>query len=325
MKQNFAAALRRVLVHEGGWGNHPNDPGGPTMKGVTQRVYNAYRDNYREPRQSVRHIGELELQTIYKRQYADAIRFDELPDGVDYCVFDGAVNSGPSQAAKWLQRALGASQVDGHVGAITIDMAKAADPVTLVNKICDERMAFLRRLRTWSVFGPGWTRRVSEVRKAAVAMATGAKAPKQTKMDAEETGKAPPTDIKVSETEEGKSDTAQTTQAASGGIFVTLMGYFDQASQYFSLLSGLPESVTKAIVGGVIIAAGVAFVYFVGRAIYRLWSMWREKRAGEGERALEAGNSAWREKVIPEEPLPEPEYARPPVRARRAAKRKKAA
>ncbi|MCA1831236.1 MAG: glycoside hydrolase family 108 protein [Actinobacteria bacterium] len=296
---NFAAALRRVLVHEGGWANHPADPGGPTMKGVTQRVYDAYREKNGKGRQTVRDISDAELQAIYRLQYANAIRFDELPAGVDYCVFDGAVNSGPPRSAIWLQKALGAAQVDGQVGVVTIEKAKAADPAQLINAICDERMAFLRRLRTWSTFGPGWTRRVAEVRRVALAMATGAKAPKQTKMDAEETGKALEKDIKVTETPEGKSGTEQTTGGVSGGLFYTLTSYFDTASEWMAKLSGLPENVTKIIIGAVSIAAGVVFVGLLARAGYGLYRIWRDKRAAETERESVADTSVWREKVIP--------------------------
>lgn len=296
---NFAPVLKRVLRHEGGWANHPADPGGPTMKGVTQRVYDAYRDRAGKPRQTVRNIGEDELQAIYRRQYGDAIRFDELPRGVDYCVFDGAVNSGPAQAARWLQRALGAAQVDGHVGAITIDKANAADPATLINAICDERMRFLRRLRTWSTFGPGWSVRVAEVRSVALAMAVGAKAPAQTKMQAEDTGKALETDVKVTETAEGKSGTEQVTGGTSGGIAGWLMANFDTVSEHAAKLSGLPENVTRVVVGAVAIIGAILFVAFLVRAAYGLYRIWRDKRNAEAGRAAEAGTAEWRAVVIP--------------------------
>lgn len=325
---NFAAALRRVLRHEGGWANHPADPGGPTMKGVTQRVYDAYRDNTGAARQSVRNITEAELQAIYRKQYANAVRFDELPLGVDYCVFDGAVNSGPSRSAKWLQRALGASKVDGHVGVISIDKAKAADPAALINAICDERMRFLRTLRTWSTFGVGWTTRVAEVRKVAIAMAAGTKAPAQTKLDAEACGKALDEDVKVTETAEGKSGTEQTTSGAAGGIAATLMGYFDTVSEWGAKLSGLPENITRMIIGALAIAAALVFVGLLARAGYGLFRLWRDKRNAEVEREGEVGTTEWRDKVIPK--LPPERAARPrakrvTAKARGAAKIKKAA
>ena len=173
---NFDLSLKRVLVHEGGWSNHPNDPGGPTMKGVIQRVYDGYRDRKGLARQSVRNISEVELGEIYRRQFWDVVRGDDLPEGIDYVVFDGAVNSGPVQSAKWLQRALACS-ADGHIGEGTIDTLRmCGDYDQLVNGICDQRLRFLKSLRTWSTFGTGWGRRVSDVRRNGLAMASGSQA-----------------------------------------------------------------------------------------------------------------------------------------------------
>ncbi len=170
---SFAPALARVLVHEGGYSNHPADPGGPTMRGITQRVYDAFRRASGAPLRPVRGIAEEELRTIYRRQYWEAVRADDLPPGLDYCVFDAAVNSGPAQAAKWLQRALGVN-ADGQVGALTLDAARAAPDLRgVIDGVCDRRLAMLRALKTWPVFGTGWARRVGEVRLAARALAAG--------------------------------------------------------------------------------------------------------------------------------------------------------
>lgn len=167
-KDSFSTALAAVLVHEGGYSNHPDDPGGPTMKGIIQRVYDGYRRSKGLPTRSVRALEDAELKDIYRRQYWDAVRADELPPGIDYVVFDGAVNSGPAQSAKWLQRALGLP-ADGAVGVVTLDAARAAaaaDPERLVDDICDRRLAMLKALSTWPVFGRGWGRRVADVRRA---------------------------------------------------------------------------------------------------------------------------------------------------------------
>ena len=115
MKDDFAPALAAVLVHEGGYSNHPKDPGGPTMKGVIKRVYDDYRRSKGEPVRDVRQITDEELREIYRKRYWDLIQGDELPTGLDYVVFDGAVNSGPAQATKWLQRGLGVG-ADGVLG-----------------------------------------------------------------------------------------------------------------------------------------------------------------------------------------------------------------
>lgn len=167
---NFDEALKRVLIHEGGYVNHPKDPGGATNKGVTQRVYDGYRDRLGLKRQSVRMISSNEVADIYKRQYWDAIRGNDLPAGVDYCTFDAAVNSGAAQAAKWLQRAVGAT-ADGQIGEATLEAVRNAVPGKVIDASCDNRLAMLKGLKTWNTFGKGWSRRVADVRKVALDMA----------------------------------------------------------------------------------------------------------------------------------------------------------
>lgn len=171
---NFAASLKLVLVHEGGWSNHPADPGGATMKGVIQTVYNAYRRGRNLPQQSVRFIGDDELLDIYRYQYWNLIRGDALPRGLDYCVFDGAVNSGWSQSGKWLQRALGSyykGRIDGFIGMLSIDAVdQHPDKAALIRSYCANRLGMLRALRTWPVFGRGWFRRVNECERDALKM-----------------------------------------------------------------------------------------------------------------------------------------------------------
>lgn len=168
---NFDASLAKVLVHEGGYSNHPADPGGATMKGVIQRVYDGYRDRNGLARQSVKLLPDKELKDIYRLQYWNAIRGDELPSGIDYCVFDAAVNSGPGQAAKWLQRALGI-KADGALGMVTVGAAVKADPKAVIAGTCAHRLAMLKGLRTWATFGKGWGRRVDGVQRDALAMVT---------------------------------------------------------------------------------------------------------------------------------------------------------
>lgn len=170
MQINFNKSLDLVLKHEGGWSNHPSDPGGATMRGVTQRVYTGYRSRKGLPDRSVRSIELAELRDIYKRQYWDAVCGDDLPSGLDYAVFDYAVNSGPVRAARDLQRALGI-KVDGHIGQSTIAAAMKLDTMTVVRKLQALRMAFLQSLKTFPVFGKGWTSRVNGVLLAADVMA----------------------------------------------------------------------------------------------------------------------------------------------------------
>src|SRR5262245_3849028 len=166
---SYDEALRRLLVHEGGYSNHPSDPGGPTRFGITIVDYRKYV-NPRATAADVRTMSLASAKRIYRDRYWNVVRGDELPAGVDYCVFDYAVNSGTGRAPKVLQRCLGCA-VSGRLDALTLQAARAADARKLINAICDERLRFLQSLRTWPVFGGGWGRRVREVRAAALAMA----------------------------------------------------------------------------------------------------------------------------------------------------------
>ena len=169
MKANFDKSLALVLVHEGGYVNHPKDPGGATNRGVTQAVYDAYRKTRGKAGQSVKFITDEEVNAIYKFQYWDRVQGDLLPAGLDYAVFDFAVNSGVGRASKYLQAVLGVAQ-DGQIGARTL--AAITNPSNAINALCDRRMSFLRNLRTFLTFGKGWTRRVTDVRKHALDMAS---------------------------------------------------------------------------------------------------------------------------------------------------------
>jgi lysozyme family protein len=169
---SYDAALARLLEHEGGYTNHPQDPGGPTNFGITIFDYRKYVKPDAGA-DDVRAMTVDEAKAIYRAKYWDALHGDELPRGVDYVVFDYGVNSGVGRAAKVLQRALGVAD-DGRIGPLTLDAARKCDPAEMVSTICAERLRFLQSLRTWPVFGKGWERRVAEVETAALAMAAQA-------------------------------------------------------------------------------------------------------------------------------------------------------
>lgn len=189
MESNFAAALPLVLAHEGGYVNHPKDPGGATNKGVTQRTYDAYRGRMGQARQSVRHITASEVSEIYRGQYWDKIAADDMPAGLDYALFDFAVNSGPARAAQFLQRIVGVDD-DGIIGAQTIAAVKSKDTASVIAALCANRLAWLKRLSTFSTFGRGWTRRVNEVKATALGMVGEKPAVIPTAAPAEAPGKA---------------------------------------------------------------------------------------------------------------------------------------
>lgn len=172
--ENFDRALQLVLASEGGYVDDPRDPGGPTNRGVTQGVYDAWRRLKGLPPRGVRYAAPREISDIYRRQYWAAVRGDDLPAGVDYAVFDEAVNSGPVRAIRDLQAALGVT-ADGHLGIVTLGAATRAGAAAVVQRLCDRRLSLLRRLRGWSVFGRGWANRVADVRANALKLAAGAR------------------------------------------------------------------------------------------------------------------------------------------------------
>jgi lysozyme family protein len=165
MKENYAQALKQVLKYEGGYVDHPKDPGGPTNKGITQAVYDAWQKSQNLPTQSVRNISDATVAAIYKQQYWDRIRGDDLPAGVDFAVFDYAVNSGVSRAAKTLQAVVGVTQ-DGVIGPATIQATKTYVAMTVTNK----RLAFMQSLSIWSTFGKGWAARIADVKAQIIAL-----------------------------------------------------------------------------------------------------------------------------------------------------------
>jgi lysozyme family protein len=169
MRSSYDEALRLLLQHEGGYTNHPDDPGGPTKYGITIHDYRRYL----KPGATAADVKAMtldEAKAIYKPKYWDALRCDDLPAGLDYAVFDYGVNSGISRSAKVLQRLVGVS-ADGRIGPVTLKAVAAHDSKKLLGALCDERLAFLHGLHTWPVFGKGWGRRVAEVESAALDMA----------------------------------------------------------------------------------------------------------------------------------------------------------
>src|SRR5204862_2044385 len=154
----YAASIRRLLLSEGGYVNHPSDPGGPTNFGITLRDYRRYV-KADATAADVRAMKVEDAKAIYRAKYWNLMCGDDLPAGVDYCVFDYAVNSGTGRAPKVLQRVLGAS-VTGRMDDATLAATRRRDARTTVQAICDERLRFLQGLKTWPVFGKGWGKRV---------------------------------------------------------------------------------------------------------------------------------------------------------------------
>ena len=166
----YDEALRRLLLHEGGYCNHPQDPGGPTNFGITIADYRKYI----KPGASADDVRAMRLEeakAIYRSKYWRALRCDELPAGVDDSIFDYGVNSGIGRAGKVLRRVLGLPDDTWVVTDDVIAEVGSHDPRAVIAAINAERIAFLRGLRTWPVFGTGWERRVGDVREFSIHIA----------------------------------------------------------------------------------------------------------------------------------------------------------
>jgi lysozyme family protein len=138
MEANFFKSLEMVLHHEGGFVDHKDDPGGATNKGITHKTYADFLGRPLEDVNELKNIPEDHIQLIYKKGYWDKIKGDELPGGVDFCVFDWAVNSGPGRAAKALQKAVMVSQ-DGAIGPKTLEAVSEYSPTEIIESITEAR------------------------------------------------------------------------------------------------------------------------------------------------------------------------------------------
>lgn len=168
MIENFDAALAAVLDHEGGFVHHPKDPGGMTNLGCTKTVWEEWC-GHQVDEKDMRELTKKDVAPLYKQKYWDKISGDYLPSGVDYVVFDCAINSGPGRAAKFLQEAVGVT-ADGFIGPGTLKAVAAMPAADIIDRYSSVRMKFLESLSTWTTFGKGWGRRVEEVKTAALRM-----------------------------------------------------------------------------------------------------------------------------------------------------------
>lgn len=256
---NYPACLAFTLKWEGGYANHPKDPGGATMKGIIQRVYDGYRKRKGQALQSVRRISDDEVAAIYRKQYWEAVRGDDLPDGVDLAVWDFGVNSGPSRAARYLQGILGVKQ-DGAIGEVTLAAVERHDPGELAAQLCDARLAFVRQLRTWPTFGRGWQRRIDAARTLASGMAEEHRHPA----------------VRPSLPKTGSPNANEPQGKAEGPVAVT------KQDGFFTKVTTLIGSVGAAIAGfvqGLDWRVGVAAVVVVGVVVAVVWLNTREDEA----------------------------------------------
>lgn len=159
MRENYAKIHDWVGLSEGGYVNHPDDPGGATNYGVTQVTFARWRRMRGERISDVKNLSHAEAQQIIEFQFFDKVAADRLPSGLDYAMADYSVNSGPAKAAKALQRILGVT-ADGIIGVQTLAAVRKEPVEELIKDLCDERWAFMQSLRHFDSFKNGWRVRV---------------------------------------------------------------------------------------------------------------------------------------------------------------------
>jgi len=168
VNRNWNKSFDLVIVNEGGYVDNKLDPGGATNWGCTQAVWEGYI-GHKVSVDDMKALTKEDVKPLYKKRYWDAIHGDAIPSGLDYCLFDCAINSGVNRSAKIIQEIVGVF-ADGAIGNNTVSAITQLNPVTAINEFCDKRQAFLESLKTFPVFGKGWSKRVSEVRTRALEM-----------------------------------------------------------------------------------------------------------------------------------------------------------
>jgi lysozyme family protein len=168
MLSNWSNAFQLMLKSEGGYVDHPADPGGRTNLGVTQATWENWVGRASDEAE-MRSLTPEKVDPLYKKKYWDAVRADDLPVGLDYLMFDFAVNAGPGRAIKLLQTAVGVTP-DGGFGPMTLAAVQAIDPVELIEKFSQAKEEFYRSLSQFPTFGKGWLNRVADVKVKANSM-----------------------------------------------------------------------------------------------------------------------------------------------------------
>ena len=166
MNNNFKECLDLVLKSEGGWVNHPSDPGGETNLGVTKRVWEEYVGH---PVESLKKLTKDDVAPMYEQKYWRPCYGEVLPRGLDFVVFSMGVNAGPGRSVKLLQQSIGCVS-DGIIGPRTRELISASNTATLIAKFSETRREYYRSLKTFPIFGKGWERRVNEVKADALKM-----------------------------------------------------------------------------------------------------------------------------------------------------------
>lgn len=279
MIRNWQRAYKVIKVYEGGNVDHPKDPGGRTSRGVTQRVYDAYRVKNGKQKQDVYKASSAEVSEIYHDQYWKVAKCDELPSGVDLVVFDISVNSGPKRAYKILQAALRKRgntncPVDGVPGMVTVQaVVDDSDNDLLIAEMGKRRLAFYQNLAGWKTFGKGWEARNANCTKIAQAWANGSVGPKPVQID--DMAKAMDADITKSPVNPSTGTGVSVAGAAGSSGVEVLQGQLDSAQAALSPLSDYlvyaQYACTAIVVLGVVLTA------------YGLYRNWKARRVEQAD------------------------------------------
>jgi len=231
MNGNFKSCLAVTLGYEGGWSDHPSDPGGATMKGITLTTYRRYRPA--ATKTQLRNIPTKDVEAIYRSGYWDTVNGDRLAAGVDLATFDAGVNSGPGRARKWLIASIGGPDHE------------------TVKKLCAKRLGFMRSLAIWNTFSRGWSRRVAEIEARGVAWAlVKSTSPAQTR---EQLAKEATAASSRSRKQTVGAGTAGTATTAGGGDALFNPQHADQIAGW--------------VLGGLLAAGAVVATILIVRAI----------------------------------------------------------
>ncbi|GLQ53585.1 glycoside hydrolase family 108 protein [Devosia nitrariae] len=280
--QSFDLFFPHLLRIEGGYVNHPKDPGGATNMGVTHLTLAAWRKIDRATRAMVKALTVQEAKQIYRAQYWNAARCDDLPFGLDVAVFDFGVNSGVGRSVRMLQtelkaRKLYSGAIDGIIGSKTLNAVRQVSDIEgLIVAFMHRRLAFLKRLKGWSTFGRGWQRRVDDVREFALRLAAGiafmpVKAQRPTEISACRTPHDVPGACDVRATAVVTSTTEG--QAVAGTGIGTLGVAAAEAAGQLAPLAEISQTVKLVFIGLTIVS--------VGLGLYATWRKINDRSTGD--------------------------------------------
>lgn len=263
---NFGKCLPPILREEGGNDDDPHDHGGRTSRGIIQREYNAYRKRKGLPARDVWSASSDEIREIYHDQYWMPW-CEKLPVGVDLVYFDFAVNAGPGQAVKALQRALGNVVVDGRMGIATVQAAVEADPAALIKLFSDRRRSFYRSLSQFSRYGRGWMSRTARIEKLAKGMVAGAQHVALAPVDKGALGgsRAIAADIDEGPISPEKSTAVTVASATASGGLETII---DHTKDQLSPIADVSRYIQMALIALVFVSLGLT-----------VWGLWKRNKA----------------------------------------------